>query len=170
MKDQKLADQLAQSGLEHLKTGRLQEAESCYAEALQLIEFKNWNLVDYHDEFAEVLRSLGKSREASQQLEQSLKIAIQISEKITDYEVTHARHMLAEHLNKEGYYQAALDLVKPFLGKGCESDWMLYLSAADALKALGDHPGARLAALAVLTKVPADTRDRMEQQLQDYLY
>ena len=59
--------------------------------------------------------------------------------------------------------------MKPFLGKGCDSDWMLYLSAASALKALGDNAGAKISALAVLTKVPGDTRYNMEKQLAEFL-
>lgn len=169
MKDQKLAGELAQAGLDHFKCGRYHEAEACYLEALQLVEHKNWDVVDYHDEFAQVLSQLGKQNEAKVQLEQSLKTAIQLSEKITDYEITHARHLLAEHLNQHGYYQEALDTVKPFLGKGCDSDWMLYLSAAAALKALGDDTGAKISALAVLTKIPADNRHSIETQLSDYL-
>ncbi len=169
MKDQKLAGEFAQLGLDHFKSGRFAEAESCYSEALDLVEHKNWDLVDYHDEFAQVLLKLGKEREAKKQLEASLKNAIQLSEKITDFEVTQARYQLAEHHNQTGRYQDALDIVKPFLGKGCDSDWMLYLSAATALKALGDETGAKISALAVLTKVPGDTRYNMEEQLAEFL-
>ena len=169
MKDQRLAGELAQTGLDHFKCGRYAEAEACYLEAFVLVEHKNWDVVDYHDEFAQVLSHLGKQDEARKQLEQSLKTVIQISNKITDYEVTHARHLLAEHLNRNGFYQQALDTVKPFLGKGCDSDWMLYLSAATALKAMGDDTGAKISALAVLTKIPADNRGNMESQLADFL-
>ena len=169
MKDQKLAGELAQAGLDHFKSGRYNEAAACYQEALESIEHKSWDVVDYHDEFAQVLNHLGKEKEARQQLEQSLKMAIQISDKITDYEVTQARHLLAEHLNQHGFYRDALDTVKPFLGKGCDSDWMLYLAAATSLKAMGDTTGAKIAALAVLTKIPADNRSNIETQLSEFL-
>lgn len=169
MKDQKLAGQLAQAGLEHFKNGRFSEAANCYSDALSHVEHKSWDVVDYHDEYAQVLDQLGEQREAKLQLERSLKIAVQISERITDYEVTQARHQLAEHLINTGYYQEALDTVKPFLGKGCDNDWMLYLSAAKALKALGDDTGSKISALAVLTKMPGDSRWNVEQQLAEYL-
>jgi len=164
--NQKRSSELARTGFEQFEAGKYSEAEASYREALVLADPNHWAVEDYHGEFSLVLRALGKTDEALEQLKLSLAAALNAASDNTDLNVTIARHFLAEYLVELGQYDQAILSVRPYLGTGCEKEWLLSIPLVRSYLRMGHPDLARQAMEEALEKMPneesADIRQRFQ--------
>jgi tetratricopeptide (TPR) repeat protein len=166
MMDQEKASKLARQGFNSFEEKKYQEAEALYREALSLADPNHWALEDYHGEFSLVLGALGKVTEAREQLVLSLKAAMRASDTETALNVTIARHFLAEHMVDNKEYESAVDFLSPFIGSGCEKEWLLFYPLIRAYLALGkEEIGRRLVNEAVANS-PDEERSNVKEKLE----
>ena len=66
--DQQRAAALAKEGFDLWQSGRLEDALLKYVAALDVADPNNYAVPDYHGEFASVLATLGRDREACEVL------------------------------------------------------------------------------------------------------
>ena len=99
--NQKLAESISKAAYKLYREGKYSEAERKYKQALALSDPNYWGNTDYHSGYAMVLKELGKTADATKQLELALESAIKADDE-KSVTVTVARHALAEHFIK-GY-------------------------------------------------------------------
>ncbi len=108
---------------------------------------------------------LGKPKEARKQLELSLEASLRTSDETTELKVTLARHILAENLNHAKSYEEVIELVKPFIGTGCNMEWLLSQSLARAYYGLNDFAKAEEVVNQAVENVPVESRETVRKKI-----
>ncbi|CAN7444478.1 tetratricopeptide repeat protein [Acidovorax sp. LjRoot66] len=166
MIDQARASLLASQAFDLWQSGKGAEAVPLYEQSLTLADPGHCDLPSYHGEFAAVLSELGRFPQARSQLEQSLRVAREQGSAEGSIGVVIARYFLADHLLRQQQPQEALQVIEPSLVTGIDCEWLLRLTKATALHALGRVDEARPEAAIALETAPSSQK---RQQLAELL-
>ena len=129
--DQAQARKLSSEGFSLLEEKKFLEAEKKYKEAVKLADPGHLSSQDIHGEYSLVLRELGKSEAALEQLELSLSSSLSSGSSHSNA-VSVALHFLAEYLIDVGSPAKAIDRLWPYLSESMDLKWLLHYSAARA--------------------------------------
>jgi len=156
--DQERAAALAKEGFDLWQSGRLEDALLKYAAALHVADPDHFALPDYHGEFASVLATLGRDREACEQYQLSLTHALRQEPDGTGPAVLIARYSLAEQFLKLKEPQRALHVVAQGVGLAGDQQWLLRVVEARALWDLGRKPESKRAAELAVLHAPSEVK------------
>lgn len=158
MIDQARASSLASQAFNLWQSGKGAEAVPLYEQSITLADPSHYRLPDYHGELASVLSELGLFPQARSQLEQSLNVTRDQGAPEGSIGVVIARYFLADHLLAQQQPQEALQVIEPSLVRGMKSEWLLRLTKATALHALGRIDEARPEAVIALETAPSSQK------------
>lgn len=151
-------------GLELWEAGRLVEAEQKYREAFALTAEGHWGRPEVRAGLAAILAAQGKSAEALEEFEATLREELALSgDNQASPSVVAARYFLAEHLLHQGNPEAALTALAPSLGTA--GDFSLRLVEARACAATGDTGRAIELLRALMARATTDEQ-RADLELQ----
>ena len=164
--DQERASSLAKEGFQLWEAGRLEDALLKYVEALSAADPDHDALPDFHGEFAAVLATLGRDREACEQYRISLSHALRQDPAGTDPAVAVARYCLAEQLLKMKAPGQALEVVLPGVSLAGGHEWLLRVAEARALWDVGRRRESRQSAERAIERSPSEAKAK---ELRSYL-
>jgi tetratricopeptide (TPR) repeat protein len=156
--DQARAAALAREGFDLWQSGKLEDALLKYVAALDVADPNHNALPDYHSEFASVLATLGRDREACEQYQISLTHALRQEPDGTGPAVSLARYSLAEQLLKLKQPQRALHVVAQGVGLAGDQQWLLRVVEARALWDLGRKPESKRSAELAVLHAPSEVK------------
>ena len=156
--DQERAAALAKEGFDLWQSGRLEDALLKYVAALDVADPSHSALPDYHGEFASVLATLGRDREACEQYQISLTHALRQEPDGTGPVVSLARYSLAEQFLKLKEPQRALHVVAQGVGLAGDQQWLLRVVEARALWDLGRKPESKRSAELAVLHAPSEAK------------
>ncbi len=165
--DQKKASGLARKGFEQFEAKNYKDAEVLYRQAFILADPNHWAIEEYHGEFSLVLRALGKTDEALEQLKLSLSAALKASDQITELNVTIARHFLGEYLIELGEYEQTIQMLKPHIGTGCEKEWLLGIPLVRAYMRSDRTSSVQQVIYEVIKNTPEEERSVVKEKLKN---
>lgn len=156
--DQERAAALAKEGFDLWQSGRLEDALLKYAAALGVADPNHNALPDYHGEFAGVLATLGRDREACEQYQISLSHALRQEPDGTGPAVAIARYSLAEQFLKLNEPQRAIHVVAQGVGLAGDQQWLLRVVEARALWALSRKQESKKSAELAVLHAPSEAK------------
>jgi tetratricopeptide (TPR) repeat protein len=166
MSDQDKASQLAKSGFDLWREGRLEEAVPKYREALESAGPNHDAASQYHGEFGAVLVTLERHHDALEQYGLALTAALRQGPEEGNAEAAVARHFLGEHLVRMNEPAKALAVVEPPERCGTKYEWLLRCTQAEALLQLGQLEEATRVLNTAIEMAPSDqNRNNIRQRL-----
>lgn len=156
--DQDRAAALAKEGFDLWQSGKLEDALLKYVAALGVADPDHNGLSDYHGEYAGVLATLGRDREACEQYQISLSHALRQEPDGTGPAIAVARYSLAEQFLKVNEPLRALHVVTQGVGRAGDQQWLLRVVEARALWALGRRGESKEAAERAVILAPSDAK------------
>ena len=156
--DQARAAALAKEGFRLWESGRLEDALLKYVAALDVSDPGHAALPDYYGEFASVLATLGRDREAYEQYQISLTHALRQDPDGRGPAVVVARYSLGEQFLKMKQPQRALHVVAQGVGLAGDQQWLLRVVEARALWDLGRKPESKRSAELAVLHAPSEVK------------